>query len=122
MTRSGIDTFAAVRTSTEGGRRRPTGGAVARAKILPQPRGLAGPVPALPTQAATRAATEAAAEAAARTVAGCACLGHRLLGRVRALVDKLTDPYRPELHYMRGPGPKWRAKHGIPEPGSVPLD
>ena len=20
-------------------------------------------------------------------------------------------PYRPELHYMRGPGPKWRAKH-----------
>ena len=21
------------------------------------------------------------------------------------------DPYRPELHYMRGPGPKWRAKY-----------
>jgi hypothetical protein len=21
------------------------------------------------------------------------------------------DPYRPELHYMRGPGPAWRAKH-----------
>ena len=21
-------------------------------------------------------------------------------------------PYRPERHYMRGPGPKWRAKHG----------
>jgi hypothetical protein len=20
--------------------------------------------------------------------------------------------YRPELHYMRGPGPKWREKHG----------
>ncbi len=20
--------------------------------------------------------------------------------------------YRPELHYMRGPGPAWRAKHG----------
>lgn len=20
------------------------------------------------------------------------------------------DPYRPELHYMRGPGPKWHAK------------
>ncbi len=28
------------------------------------------------------------------------------------------DPYRPELHYMRGPGPKWRAKHGIVEPGT----
>lgn len=21
------------------------------------------------------------------------------------------DAYRPELHYMRGPGPKWHAKH-----------
>jgi hypothetical protein len=26
-------------------------------------------------------------------------------------------PYRPELHYMRGPGPAWRAKHGLPPPG-----
>lgn len=24
----------------------------------------------------------------------------------------LFDPYRPERHYMRGPGPKWHAKHG----------
>ena len=23
----------------------------------------------------------------------------------------IFDPYRPELHYMRGPGPKWREKH-----------
>ena len=30
------------------------------------------------------------------------------------LVQALTDPYRPELHYMRGPGPKWRAKHSEP--------
>ena len=30
----------------------------------------------------------------------------------RSLIDGLTDPYRPERHYMRGPGPKWRAKHG----------
>ena len=22
------------------------------------------------------------------------------------------SPYRPELHYMRGPGPAWRAKYG----------
>jgi hypothetical protein len=27
------------------------------------------------------------------------------------LVSKACDPYRPELHYMRGPGPKWRTKH-----------
>jgi hypothetical protein len=30
----------------------------------------------------------------------------------RRLADRMFDPYRPELHYMRGPGPKWRAKHG----------
>jgi hypothetical protein len=26
----------------------------------------------------------------------------------------LFDTYRPELHYMRGPGPKWHAKHDRP--------
>jgi hypothetical protein len=25
----------------------------------------------------------------------------------------LADNYRPELHYMRGPGPKWCEKHEI---------
>lgn len=25
-------------------------------------------------------------------------------------IADLFDPYRPELHYMRGPGPKWHAK------------
>ena len=29
----------------------------------------------------------------------------------RTLKKDLCDPYRPELHYMRGPGPKWREKH-----------
>ena len=28
----------------------------------------------------------------------------------RALIDSAFHPYRPELHYMRGPGPKWHAK------------
>ena len=33
----------------------------------------------------------------------------------RAVTHDLFDPYRPERHYMRGPGPKWRAKHaGFP--------
>jgi hypothetical protein len=36
---------------------------------------------------------------------------------VRAL-KALFDPYRPELHYMRGPGPKWHAKHD-PAPAAV---
>jgi hypothetical protein len=31
--------------------------------------------------------------------------------RCRRLVVSLFDPYRLELHYMRGPGPKWRRKH-----------
>jgi hypothetical protein len=31
--------------------------------------------------------------------------------RWRRLSTSLFDPYRPELHYMRGPGPKWREKH-----------
>ena len=29
----------------------------------------------------------------------------------RALRNGFLDPYRRELHYMRGPGPKWREKH-----------
>jgi len=31
--------------------------------------------------------------------------------RWRWLTVSLFDPYRPELHYMRGPGPKSREKH-----------
>jgi hypothetical protein len=29
----------------------------------------------------------------------------------QSLKDALFDAYRPELHYMRGAGPKWREKH-----------
>ena len=39
---------------------------------------------------------------------------HSLL-EIRALwrqfFARAFHPYRPELHYMRGPGPAWRAKH-----------
>jgi hypothetical protein len=31
-------------------------------------------------------------------------------------IMEVRDSYRPELHYMRGPGPKWRSKHQ-PWPG-----
>jgi hypothetical protein len=31
--------------------------------------------------------------------------------RWRWLRTSLFDPYQPELHYMRGPGPKWQEKH-----------
>lgn len=28
-----------------------------------------------------------------------------------SLWRRCFDHYRPELHYMRGPGPRWREKH-----------
>jgi hypothetical protein len=31
--------------------------------------------------------------------------------RWHRLIKTAREPYRPELHYMRGPGPKWLAKH-----------
>jgi hypothetical protein len=45
----------------------------------------------------------------------------RALGRCFPPVDVGSRAYRPELHYMRGPGPKWHAKRGLPYvPGSRP--
>ncbi len=35
----------------------------------------------------------------------------------RELTRDVARPYRPERHYMRGPGPAWRAKHGLPPHG-----
>ena len=37
----------------------------------------------------------------------------------RTLANGLFDAYRPELHYMRGPGPKWRANIGARGDGKV---
>jgi hypothetical protein len=31
----------------------------------------------------------------------------------RTLAKNALDDYQPELHYMRGPGPKWREKHDL---------
>lgn len=31
--------------------------------------------------------------------------------KLQTLMRVAGNPYRPELHYMRGPGPKWRAKY-----------
>ncbi len=33
------------------------------------------------------------------------------LGFIRRMRMAVSTSYRPELHYMRGPGPKWRDKH-----------
>jgi len=42
------------------------------------------------------------------------------LGEFARLFRSMVDPYRPELHYMRGPGPKWRAKH-MTHPAEAPV-
>ena len=48
--------------------------------------------------------------------------GQSVLAELVHLIKSVFDPYRPELHYMRGPGPKWHAKHGraATEPHDAP--
>jgi hypothetical protein len=29
------------------------------------------------------------------------------------VLKELLDPYHPERHYMRGPGPRWHQKHSL---------
>ena len=44
-------------------------------------------------------------------------MGHHFTNAVRELCADLRrafNPYHPELHYMRGPGPKWHAKRPAP--------
>ena len=41
-------------------------------------------------------------------------VGGLIAGWWRWFAKDFARPYRPELHYMRGPGPKWREKHGGP--------
>jgi hypothetical protein len=39
------------------------------------------------------------------------CAASELWQRIRRdLIESVYDPYRPERYYMRGPGPKYRAK------------
>ena len=45
-------------------------------------------------------------------------LTRELAELVRTFHALVADSYRPELHYMRGPGPKWHAKHD-PAPSSA---
>jgi hypothetical protein len=54
--------------------------------------------------------TSLSAPAARRTGQSPAVAGFKAFWR--AFLAKAFDPYRPELHYMRGPGPAWRAKYG----------
>jgi hypothetical protein len=39
-------------------------------------------------------------------------LVHQIVPRLARALRELAHGYRPERHYMRGPGPKWRKRHG----------
>jgi hypothetical protein len=39
-------------------------------------------------------------------------LAVRIVNALQDLRNAIFDTYRPELYYMRGPGPRWHAKHG----------
>jgi hypothetical protein len=41
--------------------------------------------------------------------------GSAIVNFWRDMTRDVVRPYRPELHYMRGPGPAWQAKHGKPQ-------
>jgi hypothetical protein len=41
-------------------------------------------------------------------------IGQFLSAFWQAISRDAVHPYRPERHYMRGPGPAWHAKHGGP--------
>jgi hypothetical protein len=45
------------------------------------------------------------------TVSDTRSLREEISNIVHGLIHDFFDPYRPERHYMRGPGPKWRKKH-----------
>ena len=47
-------------------------------------------------------------------------LGKAVVDVWLAMTSQLFDSYHPERHYMRGPGPKWRAKHAQPKITSEP--
>lgn len=48
-------------------------------------------------------------------------LGKEIISVVNSMMTDVFSGYRPERHYMRGPGPKWREKH-LPQraPQTVP--
>ena len=48
---------------------------------------------------------------ASRLAAGALKAGTVVTNVCRTMLVDQTKSYQPELHYMRGPGPKWREKH-----------
>ena len=59
-----------------------------------------------------RAIAALSVSAAAHLPRPFASVGHFVSAFWRELTRDVVHPYHPELHYMRGPGPAWYAKHG----------
>jgi hypothetical protein len=60
------------------------------------------------------AATGASILSELALIVASACeMGQRLFAAIRERIQDVFDPYRPELYYMRGPGPRWRKKQGV---------
>jgi hypothetical protein len=51
---------------------------------------------------------------AAQTAVAAPSLRQALADLWRAFTRDFSGSYRPERHYMRGPGPKWHAKYDPP--------
>jgi hypothetical protein len=60
----------------------------------------------------TRALLAISGSAAALLPRPFAGLSHLVAAFWQDLTRDAARHYRPELHYMRGPGPAWHAKHG----------
>ena len=56
-------------------------------------------------------ATSSLASAALKLCTELANYWRTVLADQRTVLADQRSPYRPELHYMRGPGPKWREAH-----------
>ena len=56
----------------------------------------------------------------AATVARAKKLWMALVEIGRAEMLSGAQPYHPEQHYMRGPGPKWHAKHSRASTSRIP--
>jgi hypothetical protein len=60
----------------------------------------------------TRAILAISGSAAALLPRPFAIFGHAVTAFWCEMTRDSIRPYRPEQHYMRGPGPAWRAKNG----------
>ena len=47
-------------------------------------------------------------------------IGKAVVDLWHTVTTDLFGTYHPERHYMRGPGPKWRAKHARPSGAAEP--